>query len=409
MSLVCKCPEMETVFPEPQSLSGGLRLEVIRDTASGGTGFQGLEKHAEAWNSLVRETGRNPMLSHAWITSHLQTRLNPGDSWFCLLGFDGDRLVGVCPIVTVPRRWPGGRKCLRFETPYDIFTTGAVEPLVRTDYHERICPAFHDYLWSIPCNCACLRVRGLPEERVPQITNRNVFRRSSAIVDRESSESFIPVQCSAEEYFGSLSKNFHRNYRRIGRRIEEQPEMRFRFETGNTGLNAEHFMDIEHQGWKAQRKTSIRSDKSYVEFFRLLTKRLEEQGWLKWAFLDIGGEPVAGQFMVQSGDTLYVVKIGYNEQFSKLSPGAALFGRVIERAFESGGVKEINFMSGYSWMKDWNVQSRDLVNVAFFPASIRRWGLCKQPMQLRSLINRSPSLKKAVDGFSNRLLNRPIA
>jgi CelD/BcsL family acetyltransferase involved in cellulose biosynthesis len=396
-------------FPEPVRMPDGIRLDVIRDTASGGTGFQGLEKVAEAWNRLAVDAGFGPMLSYAWIVPHLKTRLKPGDLWFCLLAFDGDTLVGVLPVVTVPRRWPGGRKCLRFETPYDIFTTGAVEPLVLADYSERVCPAFHDYLWSLSCDCSCLRVRGLPAERVPHITNRKIFRRSSAIVDIDSFENFIPVQCRAEEYFGSLSKSFHRNYRRIGRRIEEQPDVHFRFETGNAEANAEQFMNIEHQGWKAVRKTSIRSDESYVEFFRSLTRQMEEQGWLRWAFLDIGGKPVAGQFMVQNGGTLYVVKIGYDEKFAKLSPGAALFGRVIEKSFCARDVQEINFMSGYSWMKDWNVQSRDLVNVAFFPATARRWGLCKQPMQLRSLINRIPSLKSAVNSFSNRLLNQPSA
>jgi CelD/BcsL family acetyltransferase involved in cellulose biosynthesis len=405
MSLVCKCPELGIKFPESVSLPGGIRLELIRDTASGGTGFQGLEKYSNDWNQLVRETGSNPVMSHAWITSHLQTRLNPGDLWFCLLAFDGDRLVGVLPIITVPRRWPGGCKGLRFETPYDMFTTGAVEPLVLADYSERVCPVFHDYLWKIPCSCSCLRVRGLPAERIPHVTNRKVFCKSSSVVDRDSAESFIPVQGSADEYFASLSKNFHRNYCRIGRRIEEHPDVRFRFETGNAETNAEQFMDIEHQGWKAQRKTSIRSDESYVQFFRLLTQRMEEQGWLRWAFLDIDGEPAAGQFMVQSGPTLYVVKIGYNEKFAKLSPGAALFGHVIENAYKSGGVTELNFMSGYPWMKDWNVQTRELVNIAFFPKRADRWGLCKQLLQLRSLLARNESIKKAVLGLSNRLFN----
>lgn len=387
MSIVCKCPEMGIEFPESVRRPDGIRLEVFRD-------FDELQKYAEAWNQLVRDTGSNPMMSHAWIVSHLQARLNPDDLWFCLLAFDGDRLVGVLPIVTVPRRWPGGCKGLRFETPYDIFTTGAVEPLVDAGYSERVCPVFHGYLWSIPCDCCCLRVRGLPEERVRHVTNRKVFRRSSSIVSRDSAESIIPVQGSADEYFASLSKSFHRNYQRIGRRIGEQPDVRFRFETGNAAVNAEQFMDIEHQGWKAERKTSIRSDESYVEFFRLLPRRLEEQGWLRWAFLDIAGEPVAGQFMVQNGGTLYVVKIGYNEKFSKLSPGAALFGRVIEDAFQSGVVEEINFMSGYSWMKDWNVQLRGLVNIAFFPDSVRRWGLCKQPLQLRALLQRKTGPSK---------------
>ena len=402
MGVVRTCPEMGVEFPMPIQTLGGIRLDVVRD-------FDELQYHAQEWNQLVRETGSNPVMSHAWITSHLQTRLNPGDIWFCLLAFDDERLVGVFPVITVPRRWPGGCKGLRFDTPYDMFTTGAVEPLVVRGYEEQVCPAFHDYLWSIPCNCSCLRFRGLPAERIPHVTNRNVFRRSSSIMDIDEAESFISVQGSAEEYFGSLSKNFLRNYRRIGRRIEEQPEACFRFETGNSSVNAEQFMDIEHQGWKAQRKTSIRSDESYVAFFRLLTERMDEQGWLRWAFLDIDGEPAAGQFMVQNGGTLYVIKIGYNEKFSKLSPGAALFGRVIENAFKSGEVNEVNFMSGYPWMKDWNVQTRDLANIAFFPKRADRWGLCKQPMQLRALLNRSPKLKKTVNDFSNRLFNKSTA
>jgi|GEM_PF-1143062 len=402
MKLVCKSPEMEIKFPDPVNTPDGIRVEVVRD-------FSELQKHAESWNRLVTETGQRPELSHAWIATHLETRLNPGDTWFCLLAYDREQLAGVLPVVTVPRRWFGRCKCLRFETPYDIFMTGAVEALMRRNYEERVFPLFLKYLWSIPCACSCLRFRGLPVTRLPEVVDERLCRRSSSVADIDGGESFIAVQGSVEDYFGKLSKKFLNNYRRVGRRIQEQPEARFRFETGNAEACAEQFMDVEHQGWKAVRKTSIRSNESYAKFFRLLTKRMEAQGWLRWAFLDIGSEPVAGQFMVQSGDTLYVVKIGYNEEFSKLAPGSALFGHVIENVFKSGCAREINFMSGYSWLNDWNVQMRPVSNVAFFPATASRWGLCKQPMQLRALINRNPKLKKTVDGFSDRLFNRTIA
>lgn len=399
MSLVRKCPEMGITFPAPQ-ISDGIRLEVVRD-------FQTLEKHAEAWNRLVEESGQRPEMSYAWVSSHLETRLNPGESWFCLLAYDSARLAGVLPLVSVPRCWLGRAKCLRFEAPFDIFNTGAVEALLRSRYEERVFARFTDYLWRIPGACGCLRFRGLPEARLTQV--KNLDRRSSTVIDIDGSESVIPVDGSAENYLESLSKNFLRNYRRIGRRIQEQPGTGFRFESGNMEKNAGPFMTIEHQGWKAQRKTSILSDESYVRFFLLLTKRLEDQGWLRWAFLDIGGEPVAGQFMVECGRTLYVVKIGYNEAFSKLSPGTALFGKVIEETLTAGRVNEMNFMSGYSWMKDWNVRQRPLANIAFFPKSLKRWSLCKPPMQLRAILSRNEKLRKSIDTFSNRLLNRPVA
>ena len=56
-------------------------------------------------------------------------------------------------------------------------------------------------------------------------------------------------------------------------------------------------------------------------------------------------------------------------------------------------------------MKNWKVQARKKVNVAFFPATVRRWGLCKQPMLIRSLLNRIPVLRKAVDGLTTRMIH----
>ncbi len=402
MGLVEKCPSLNVPLPEEQVTKCGIRIVAVNS-------FDELDRYADAWNQLVCVPDGNPTFSHAWISVHLKTRLSSEDKWFCLLAFDEDRLVGVLPIVTPPRQWLGRFSGFRFETPYDELTTSAVEPQVAQGFEKRVCPAFHDYLWSIPCSCSCLRVRGLSEHRVEHAIDRKVFCRSRAIVDKSDPESLIRIQGDASQYFQTLSKKFHKNYCRILRRIEEQPEVQFRFEEGGGELQAERFMDIEHQGWKARRKTSLRSDSSYVAFFRLVVKQMEEQGWLRWAFLDIDGKTVAGQFMVQSGTTLYVVKIGYDESFSKLSPGTALFGRTIEWAFKSGQIEEINFISGYSWMKDWKVQMRDTVNVAFFPATASRWGLCKQPMQLRALLSRMPALRRAVDQLTNRLMHQPTS
>ncbi|MGE4490342.1 MAG: GNAT family N-acetyltransferase [Kiritimatiellales bacterium] len=395
MNLVRKVPEKGFELPVPTEFNG-VRLEVVNDSVR-------LQKFSRDWNRLVEEAGQRPELSYSWLSCYLETRLMPGDSWFCLLAFDGAQLVGVLPIVVVPRCWLGRGSCLRFETPYDILTTGSVEALLRPGYEGNVFSMFLEYLWSIPASCSCLRFRGLPESRLPEL--KKLCGAADSVIDFDGSESVIPVRGTAEEFIQSLSRKFRQNYRRIGRRIQEQPGVRFRFESGNMEENAAAFMRIEHAGWKAQRKTSILSDESYIHFFLLMAKRMEDQGWLRWAFLDIGGRPVAGQFMVECGNTLYVVKIGFDEAFSNLSPGTALFGKVIEETLSAGRMKEINFMSGYPWMKDWNVQTRPIANVAFFPKKFLHWSLCKQPMKLRAYINRFPALRKVVDDFSNRLLN----
>jgi hypothetical protein len=385
-------------LPEPDCPANDVRLEVVND-------FETLRNHADAWNRLTVEAGQRPELSYAWMSAHLETRLTPGYSWFCLLAYDGLRLVGVLPVVTISRRWFGGLcRCLRFEVPFDVSSTGAVEPLFRHGYEDRVFSLFIGYLWSIPCACCCLKFRELPCTRLPGVLRLRSRRRIRPLVSTGGNESFIPVQGTSDEYFGGLSRKFVHEYRRKQRRIQEQPEVRFRFESGHAEVNADVFMDIEHQGWKAQRETSIRSDESYVNFFRLLTKRLEKQGWLRWAFLDIDGKTVAGQFMVQNGSTLYVVKIGYNEDFSKLSPGVVLFGKVIENAFESdSGIRELNFMSGFPWLNDWGVQLRTLSDVTFFPAGLRRLGICRRPLQSLELLRRNPVVRRWTQGFLTRL------
>jgi hypothetical protein len=386
-------------LPEPNRSPNGIRLEVVRD-------FDELQKHAEAWNRLAAETGPRPVLSYAWIATHLETRLNPGDIWFCLLAYDRHQLVGVLPIVTVPRRWPGERKCLRFETPYDIFNTSAVETLLRRGYQEDIFPLFLNYLWSIPCVYCCLHFRGVPGARLPDVISRRLCRGSTSVTDLDGYESFLSVTGGAEDYFNTLSDNFRQHYRQTTRRIQELPGTRFRFESGRAESNAEQFMSLDHQDWTAFQKTSIGSDESYVKFFRLLTRRMEEQGWLRWAFLDIGGEPAAGQFMVQSGGVLYVLQTSCNDKFSALSPGLALFGRVIEEAFESADVQVINFISSQLRLKDWNVKRLPVAHIAFFPAGISRWGLCKWPVQMHALLCRIPFIKKFIRGISARLFRK---
>lgn len=399
MHLACRSPEMGIELPEPVRAPNGIRLEVVRD-------FGELQTHAEAWNRLAAESGPRPVLSHAWIATHLETRLNPGDSWFCLLAYDRHQLVGVLPVVTVPRRWPGGRKCLRFETPYDLFNTSAVETLMRRGYQEDIFPIFLNYLWSIPCVCCCLHFRGVPGARLPDVISRRLCRGSTSVTEMDGHEDFLSVTGSAEDYFNTLSDNFRHNYRQAARQIQDLPDARFRFESGRAEINTEQFMDLDHRDWTALHKTSIRSDESYVKFFRLLTKRIEEQGWLRWAFLDIGGEPAAGQFMAQSGGVLYVLKTGCNDKFSSLSPGTVLFGRVIEEAFESADVQVINFLSGHPRLKDWNVQQLPVAHVAFFPAKTSRWSLCKWPIQLRAPLYRIPFIKKSISGISARLFRK---
>ena len=130
----------------------------------------------------------------------------------------------------------------------------------------------------------------------------------------------IKLSRTWESYLHMLNGKQRHEIRRKLRRLNEAGEIRFRVikRPEEISENIDTFFSM----FKASRpdKSEFLTDQM-VSFFRLLTQRMAQQGFLRMFFLDIDKLPAAGVMCFDYNDTLFLYNNGYNPQFSNLSPG----------------------------------------------------------------------------------------
>jgi len=123
-----------------------------------------------------------------------------------------------------------------------------------------------------------------------------------------------------ETYLKMLDGKQRHEIRRKLRRLNEAGHIEFRVICGPD--EASENMDIFFSMFKASRTDKFEfMTEQMMSFFRLLAKRMSQQGFLKMFFLDIDQVPAAGVMCFDYKDSLYLYNNGYNPQFSRLSPG----------------------------------------------------------------------------------------
>ena len=84
---------------------------------------------------------------------------------------------------------------------------------------------------------------------------------------------------------------------------------------------------VEAAGWKGRAGTALACDPVRQTFFRRYADAACRRGMLRIGFLRIGDIPVAMQLGVEWGGRFWLLKIGYDEAFSRCSPGSPPDGR----------------------------------------------------------------------------------
>ena len=89
---------------------------------------------------------------------------------------------------------------------------------------------------------------------------------------------------------------------------------------------------IEAAAWKGEEGTAILSDPTVADFYIQLAKREADLGQLRLTFLRVGGKRIAFNYILQNGQKLYAVKIGYDPEYHAYSPGNMLLNLILKDA-----------------------------------------------------------------------------
>ena len=373
-------------------------MEAVSDLA-------GLAGHAVAWNALALEAPqRQPDLSHAWVASFLETRRDPEDPFRVLFAYDQDRLVGVLPYVRRPSPRLG-RLAPVLHLPHHPDHTRAGDALLaagreREAFETLVGAAFRTEPRRFAMRFSGVREGSSTWKALEGGTSLGVLERLE-----EPPGSYVRIQGTMDEFRAGLGDNFRRNLRKSGNRLGREPGVAIRLLGGKEADPAEldRFLALEASGWKGREGTAIAADPTLAPFVRALVGRLAAVGWLEWHFLEIGGRIAAGHLGARFGKSLVLLKIAYDEAFSRLGPGSLLFERVVEREFLGGTTVEINCTTDMPWHRNWGLPQATHAGLLLFPK--RPWPLLAgvAPTRLRARAKRVPLLR----AIARRLQGEP--
>lgn len=128
---------------------------------------------------------------------------------------------------------------------------------------------------------------------------------------------------------------------------------------------------VESAGWKGVKGTALALDTARGNFFRRYAAAASEKGILRLCFLRIDGLAVAMQLAVECNDRFWLLKIGYDKQFARCSPGALLMLHTLSYA-ATRGLDSYEFLGRPEpWTHNWTQSLRPCVSLRAYPPGWR--------------------------------------
>ena len=204
-------------------------------------------------------------------------------------------------------------------------------------------------------------------------TNRGriVFRDSSG---EGSGSSRVKLADVDWEMFVSRMSSSNRTYMRRKRGIAQR-EGEVTFEAVSPGAAdvdgwVEKLFAVEGSGWKGAAGTSLASDQSKQRFFVEYARSTARSGMLRIFLLKVGDAIAAVRLDIEFGGRLWEFKIGYDERFSRASPGIVLMHDTLAWVI-AHHLEAYEFLGNYEgWHNHWPTERYYFATLYYYPRSL---------------------------------------
>ena len=132
----------------------------------------------------------------------------------------------------------------------------------------------------------------------------------------------------------------------------------------------EEAYQTEMASWKGIRGTALAVDRVRGAFYTHYALAASERGILRLVFLRINEKAVGMQIAIECDDRFWLMKIAYDEQFARCSPGTLLMLHSVKYAAVRG-LKSFEFLGTTErWTRAWTDSRRRCVALRAHPLSI---------------------------------------
>jgi CelD/BcsL family acetyltransferase involved in cellulose biosynthesis len=134
----------------------------------------------------------------------------------------------------------------------------------------------------------------------------------------------------------------------MSKRAEDQGSLTLTIHKPTTPDDIERLLqvgfEVEDRSWKGREGTSVLKSPIQHRYLRQQALLLAELGHLELVFLEFDGKPIAFEYGLSSKAAYFSPKVGYDEEYSHLSPGQLLRLKMMERFFADPARRNWDFL-----------------------------------------------------------------
>lgn len=166
-------------------------------------------------------------------------------------------------------------------------------------------------------------------------------------------------------------------------------------DAASLGLLLAEAFRVEAANWKGREGSALALDPQVGTFYRRFAEAACDRGWLRIGLLWIGERAVAMQLAVEMNGSFWLFKMGYDEEFSRCSPGQLLMVESLRFARQRGCARYELMGRSEAWNQIWTQQMHSAVTARIHPAGIAGWAAIGADMARAALTSR---LRRESDG-----------
>lgn len=215
----------------------------------------------------------------------------------------------------------------------------------------------------------------LPIESPTVLAMRRAYQRRGMVIVRPADSClWVRLDSTWTKPERHLDANVRRNLARRRRRASEIGPIQYDL-IHPTPAQLEDLLDeafrIEAASWKGREGTALLQDSRRGQFFRAYAARAARDGDLRIGFLRFGDERVAMHLGIERDGCFWALKMGYDEQYSRLAPGRLIACEALRDSAERGLQRFEMLGVAEGWKREWTNLEHSCVSVRAYPLNPR--------------------------------------
>lgn len=198
-----------------------------------------------------------------------------------------------------------------------------------------------------------------------------------AVIDRRRAESCwrVTLPGSWEAYLAALSKSHRKQLRRFERRLFATGRARLHAATSEEELGRafEILVDLHRRRRESLGDRGRFHDRRFIEFHRDVARQFFADGTLQLCWLELDGRPIASEYQIVGGQTVYAYQSGIDPAALGQEPGRLATLAALQAAIAAGHRSYDLLRGNEAYKAHWRARPTPCIDVRVLPGRGADW------------------------------------